>query len=311
MRRTITWTLAALALITTASVARPGADDAGQERVQATSLLGKPLRPMPASEEVQADRLANLAQARADLEDAVIWYGRRTAYLGRYREAIDIYGEGLRHFPDSYKLLRHRGHRLISVREFAAAIEDLERASALAKGVPDEVEPDGLPNRLNIPTSTSHTNIYYHLGLARYVRGEYAKALAAYERCLEFSKNNDMRCATTYWHWLTLRRLGRDAEASAALAPITADMEIIENVEYHRLLLMFKGELEPAEALAAAGADDDGIGSATTGYGVAAWHLVEGRRDEATAMLERVVAGPAWPAFGHIAAEAELARMRK
>ena len=68
---------------------------------QAISLAGDTLYPPPLSAEVQKDREAKLAQARADYErdpydaDAFIWLGRRTAYLGEYRAAIDIYSEGI------------------------------------------------------------------------------------------------------------------------------------------------------------------------------------------------------------------------
>mgnify|MGYP006178114509 CR=1 FL=1 len=54
-------------------------------------------------------------------------------------------------------------------------VADLERAASLVRGRPDEVEPDGAPNRFNIPTSTLQSNIWYHLGLAYYMRGEFGE----------------------------------------------------------------------------------------------------------------------------------------
>lgn len=47
---------------------------------------------------------------------------------------------------------------------------------------------------------------------------------------------------------------------------------------------------------------------ATVGYGVGNWHRDQGREAEATALFEQIVAAGEWPAFGHLAAEAELAR---
>ena len=82
---------------------------------------------------------------------------------------------------------------------------------------------------------------------------------------------------------------------------------MIENRAYHRLLLLYRGELE-AETLLAEAGEPGSVGFATLGYGVANWYLVNGRRAEATALFERIVAGGQWPAFGHLAAEAELAR---
>ncbi len=283
---------------------------AGPGVAQTVSLLGKPLYPVELPPKVQAEREKNLAAAQRGYEadprneDRIIWLGRRLAYLSEFKDAIDVYTDGLALHPESHKLLRHRGHRYISLRRFDDAIADLDRAAKLIEGRPDEVEPDGLPNRQNIPTSTSHSNIYYHLGLAHYLKGELDEALAAYLRCMEFSTNNDMRCATSNWLYLTLKRLGRDGEAAEVLEPITAEMELLENFGYHRLLLLYKGELAPPDLH---GAGDDDIDDATVAYGTAAWHLYNGENTKATALFRRIVAGPAWPAFGFIAAEAELA----
>ena len=65
--------------------------------VQAISLSGKPLM-SPAPRQATLDQLAT---AKADYEadsnnaDNIIWYGRRTAYTGDYRGAIEIFSEGL------------------------------------------------------------------------------------------------------------------------------------------------------------------------------------------------------------------------
>ncbi len=119
-----------------------------------------------------------------------------------------------------------------------------------------------------------------------------------------------MLCATSHWLYMTLRRQGKDAAAAAVLEPIHAGMDIIENADYHyhRLLLMYRGELSAEELLAESRTADDAIGSATLGYGIGNWHFYEGRPAEAAAIWRSVVAGPQWAAFGHIAAEAELAR---
>jgi len=154
---------------------------------QATSLLGTPLYPPALSQEVSHAREQDLYEAQLaydhDLHDetAIIWLGRRQAYLGEYRAAIDTFSNGLAILPESVRLLRHRGHRYITLREFDKAIADLSRALELidAGAIPDEIEPDGQPNARNIPTSTLHTNIFYHLGLAHYLRGEWEAAASA------------------------------------------------------------------------------------------------------------------------------------
>jgi tetratricopeptide (TPR) repeat protein len=244
---------------------------------QAYSLLGDTLYAPPLSDSTRARYQRLLAVAQNDFDHDpneitnIIWLGRRTAYLGRFRDAIAIYSRGLATHPDEPHLLRHRGHRYITMRIFELAVSDLEQAARVTRKMRgDEVEPDGLPNPRNIPTSTLKFNIWYHLGLAHYLQGDFAAARDAYRRCLEVSVNPDMRCATSHWLYMTLRRLGKDKDARSLLKPIRRDMDVIENRSYHRLLLMYKGEL-PVDSL---------------------------------------MAGPQWPAFGHIAAEAELKRMR-
>ncbi|MBI2956741.1 MAG: tetratricopeptide repeat protein [Acidobacteria bacterium] len=281
---------------------------------EATSLLGHPLYAPPLSSEQRARLEENLGRARAEFEKnpddphALIWLGRRTAYLGRFREAISLYSQGIEKHPDDARLYRHCGHRYITVRELDLAIADLERAARLVEGQPDEVEPDGQPNPQNIPRSTLQTNIFYHLGLAYYLKGDFARARQAFETCLLLSPNNDMVVASSYWLYLTLRRLGDPNEALFILQPIEEKMNILENFSYHQLLLLFKGQRTPEAVLASAGEGE--LDRATLGYGVGAFYLVNGEREKATALFRQVTAGTLWPAFGFLAAEAELARHR-
>lgn len=284
---------------------------------EATSLLGKPLFAPQQSPETRARLDNDLAAARAEFErnpdsvDAAIWLGRRTAYLGRYVDAIAVYTAAIGKHPSDARLYRHRGHRFISVRDFDKAISDLAKAASLVANRPDEVEPDGQPNEKNIPTSTLKTNIFYHLGLAHYLKGDFAPAAEAYRSCMEHSKNADMQVATAHWQYMTLRRLGRDAEAANVLGPITAEMPIIENGSYHKLLMMYKGATDADTLLGSARAP--ALDAVTIGYGVANWHLYNGRKPQARRILEAIVqqnAETQWAGFGYIAAEADLARMR-
>ena len=238
----------------------------------------------------------------------IIWLGRRLGYLGRFREAIDVYGEGIKKFPRDARFYRHRGHRYITVRKFDLAIADLKTAANLIKGKPDEVEPDGQPNVRNIPTSTLQFNIWYHLGLAYYLTGQNKEALAAYRECLKVSKNPDALAATTHWLYMTLRRLNRKAEADKALEPISKGMDIIENTGYHRLLLMYKGLISSDELLEEALKQEKSAGSYSILYGIGNWHLYNGRREEARKIFERMLSGDQWTSFGYIAAEADMKR---
>lgn len=283
-------------------------------RAEARSLLGEPLFPPTFPPEVAADRRAKLEAALADLEasptdaDAIIWAGRRHAYLAHYRTAIELFGGGAELHPGDARFLRHRGHRHISIRDFDRAIVDLEEAVRMIEGRPDEVEPDGLPNALGIPTGTLHFNIWYHLGLAHYLNGDFELARAALRECMATARNDDTRVAAAYWSYLTLRRLGLSDEALELLGGIDSGMEIIENTSYLDLLLLFKGEVIATDLLGPGG--EATLEAATLGYGIAMSYLLDSDAARGGRILERVLAArDQWAAFGYIAAEAEVARM--
>ncbi|MGH7662783.1 MAG: tetratricopeptide repeat protein [Gemmatimonadaceae bacterium] len=282
---------------------------------EARSLLGNALVSPELPPETRQRYEEQLREARARYDndstnaDAIIWLGRRTAYLGRYREAVDVFTRGIALHPRDARFLRHRGHRYITLRRIREAAQDLRAAAALVADTPDQVEPDGLPNARNIPTSTLQSNIWYHLGLAHYLEGDFATALHAYREGMLVSANRDMRVAMTHWLYMTLRRLGRRTEAAALLESITDTMDIIENDGYHRLLLMYKGRLS-ADSLLAAARSRGAVDAATVGYGVGNWYFYGSRRALADSIFRQIVHGGQWSAFGHIAAEAELARLR-
>ena len=158
---------------------------------------------------------------RDDVE-ALIWAGRRTAYLGRFRDAIAIYTEGIKRHPNDARLYRHRGHRYLTVREIDLAIADFEKAVALitaAGAKPDEVEPDGQPNARNTPTSTLHSNIYYHLALGHYLKRDFVRA-ADWRKARDVVRNADNLVAASNWLYLSLRRAGQADAAAAVLCPL-------------------------------------------------------------------------------------------
>jgi len=259
-----------------------------------------------------------LAEARAlynkdsTKADHIIWYGRRLGYLGKYDEAISIFSRGIAIHPGDARLYRHRGHRYITVRCFDNAINDLEKAARLIRRSPDEVEPDGIPNAKNIPTSTLQSNIWYHLGLAYYLKRDFKKAAKAYNQCIKVSTNNDMYVATANWYYITLRRLGKKEKAAQLLATVDPAKELIENMDYLKILLLYKQEVDFTNPLLLL-KDDNTLSSSTFGYGLALYILLtEGsgtntRRFES--VLEKVLKGNQVASFGFIAAETEYARL--
>lgn len=281
------------------------------ESYQAISALGDTLYASAPNDSLRKEFESKLQTAKNKYEadsqnaDALIWYGRRTAYLGNYREAIDLYSEGIQKHPDDPRFYRHRGHRHITTRYFDRAIDDLKKAAALIQGTEDQVEPDGLPNAQNEPRSTLHTNIWYHLGLAQYLEGNLEEAVSAFQKCLEASGNDDMRVAATYWLYMNMRRAGMDLQAGKVLEQITEDMDIIENESYHKLLLVFNGDFEERSLL---NDTETPLDDATIGYGLGNWHFINGREERAQDLFQKVYEGNEWAAFGYIAAETDLER---
>jgi len=262
-----------------------------REEPETISLLGKPLYRTPAEGEALSKLEASLREAAAKLEaspddpETIILYGRALSALWRYRDAIDLYTRGITSHPNHALLYRHRGHRYISVREFDKAVADLTQAAELKD---DEFD------------------IWYHLGLAHFLRGEFEKAEEAYRRCREVAQNDASIIAVSNWLYLTLMRQGKTEEAASVLEDIREEMDPGENIAYFNLLLFDKGIKTQNELETAAEASD--LDRATTGYGLACRLLVRGEKEKAFTMFRRIADLPYWPAFGVIAAEAELFR---
>jgi tetratricopeptide (TPR) repeat protein len=268
------------------------------------------IKPPTLSEETKKQFEQKLADAKSKLTidsnryDHIIWYGRRTAYLGQYMEAIEIYTGGIAKHPTNPRFLRHRGHRYITVRCFDKAIDDLAKGATMLKDQVDEIEEDGLPNAKNIPTGTLKTNTLYHLGLAYFIKGNYKEALKAYEECLEYTDNDDMYVATANWLYITMLRLDKKKEAAELLKSINAEMDIIENQDYHEVLMAYKTG-DDKKLIEKTGSQEN-LSNATLGFALGNYYLEKGQKKKAKELFEKVVAGNQWASFGYIAAEAEL-----
>jgi len=265
-----------------------------KEKPEVISLLGKKLYAAPAEGEellkLQGELKEAIKKVEADPEnpDHLILYGRRLAYLWKYHEAIDIYSRGIKFHPDQAMLYRYRGHRYISIRKFDLAVKDLIKASEL---------------------NDHDFDIWYHLGLAHYLKGEFENALWAYQNCLKSAQDDDSKIAISNWLYITLRRLERKEEAAEVLGKIKEGMGVVENQSYYELLFFYKGLKSEAEIEALAEVSD--LDMATIGYGIGCWNLYNNNTGKAKAYFEKIMNGRYWPAFGFIAAEAELFRLKE
>ncbi len=293
--------------------------DSIKRSYEAISLLGDTLyaSELPAAQQAKYDSALRDAkrnyQNDPDQVENIVWWGRRLGYLSRYQEAIQVFTNGLKKFPNSAELYRHRGHRYITTRQFDKAIQDFEKSAKLLENQPLRMEPDGIPLPLppdNQPTSLQF-NVYYHLGLAYYLTGQYGEAAQAYETCLTYCDTDDETVAAADWLYMTYRRLGEDEVAERTLASIQEDMRIHENQGYFERLLMYKGYVDPESLLNPKSTNDQGLGMATAGYGVGNYYLSEGDSLLGREIFQEIIDGRQWAAFGYIAAEADLARQRR
>lgn len=205
-----------------------------------------------------------------------------------FKEAITAFSQGLSLEPFNALLYRHRGHRYISIRHFEEAVADFE---------------------LSVRLDPKNWDSWYHLGLAHYLTNDFERANMAYQRCLAMTTSDAKLVAIADWAWMTLKKLGRHKEAAEILTRINENMEVGENIHYHRRLLMYKGLINPAEVLNLTTEYDPEITLATVGYGLGNYYLLQGQKEEAINVYKKVLESPQWPAFGYIAAEVDIASL--
>src|SRR5207344_2472010 len=153
---------AALTSIIAATITLGPALDAGQAgvpSVQYRSPEGVEYRSLPDTDAVKSARAAFEADPRNISK--IIDLGVAQSGAWQFREAIATFTKGLEIEPNNALLLRWRGHRYLSVREFDRALADLTRGSGIDPAI---------------------YGIWYHLGIVQYVRGEFAKAAASFTR---------------------------------------------------------------------------------------------------------------------------------
>lgn len=268
-------------------------------------------------------------------QDRYIILARYKGYQGDFKGALQALDEAIDRHSEYGPLYRHRGHRRITFKDLDGAISDFERAIELCGDWPDEIEyyrkefmkdaeelfldrPENMnPQRPKVTPevierlkstykSTLHSSIWYHYGLAFYLKGDYERSAAEYTFALSKAVDDDMRVAASDWIYMSHRRAGRHDEAERFLAELPSELNVHEDA-YYRRLLMYKGEIAPDALLAEATKDNTSL--VTQGYGLGNWHLYNGRTDKAVEIFERITSVGVTNAFGHIAAEIDLSNL--
>ena len=270
--------------------------------IEAVTLLGDTLTSPELKEGKSFDQFKSAQLNYFDNQDdpeSLIWYGRRIAYLGYFKEAIKIFTLGIETYPKDARFYRHRGHRYISTRQYDKAINDFEKAVILIDQTIDQIEPDGLPNSKNIPLSTLHGNIWYHLGLAYYLKNDMNNALKAFTNRSVTHKYDDNIVSGGHWLYMINRRLNKIEESKAVIDQVNQEMDIIENMSYHQSCLFYKGLLEESELVI----DEVAL------YSLANWYIYE-KNDtlRAKEYYQELFKGNPF-SFAYIAGEADWVRL--
>src|SRR5215207_11226571 len=150
MSRSIAMAVAAAAAVASA---------AGGQSVQYKSPAGVEYRSQPDTGPV-ARAQAALASDPKNVQKFIA-LGVAQSGARQFREAIQTFTRGLAIAPNDPMLYRWRGHRYLSVRELDRAKADLEKGFAL---------------------DSTNYGILYHLGIVRYIRGDFAGAAAMFQR---------------------------------------------------------------------------------------------------------------------------------
>lgn len=258
------------------------ASSLGAQSLQYKSPAGVEYRSQPDTGAVRR------AQAALDTDpknvEKIIALGVAQSGVRRFREAIETFTKGLALEPKNAMLLRWRGHRFISVRDFDSALNDLNRGYRL---------------------DSTNYGILYHLGVVRYVKGDFNGAAVAFRKAQPHAPDENERAGATDWLWMSLMRAGKKAEAKAVLDKRT-DSPAVTNA-YARRLKLYRGQIAPEQVLTAA--DKEDVQVATLSYGLGNWYLLRGDRAKARQWFERAIKSGGWPAFGFIVAEVELRRL--
>jgi tetratricopeptide (TPR) repeat protein len=270
---------------------------------ETTSFSGQPLfaRVPDSLAAAKSDSLIAAIRSKTDLtEEDYISIGRSLSGIGQFRKAADTYTEGLAKFPDSYKLLRHRGHRYINLRQLEPAIADLTKAAQLMPQEPVfETDATGKPG-----ASYQH-QVWYHIGVYHFLKRDYQKGVEAFEKSLATAYSGGDKAGASDWLYNCAMRAGNKARAAEVAKPFTADFDI-ENKDYpyYRRLLLFNNVIKPAELVDETTAVDKmSLTELTKLYGLANYYLYQGDSAHARTLYNKVLESSEWAGFAYASAE--------
>jgi tetratricopeptide (TPR) repeat protein len=148
--------------------------------------------------------------------------------------------------------------------------------------------------------------IWYHLGIVRFVKGDFNGAAEAFKHAQQKAPEAGELAGSTDWLWMSLSRAGKSAEAKAMLD--RHPDSLATNVAYAQRLKLYRGQIGPDAVITAA--DTAAVAVATLSFGIGNWYLVRGDTATARSWFERSAKSEGWPGFGFIMSEVELKRLQ-
>jgi len=215
--------------------------------------------------------------------DKYIALGGAQSGARQFREAIETFSRGLVVAPNHPMLLRWRGHRYLSTRQFDLALDDLTRG-----------------NRID----TTNYGIWYHLGIVRFARGEFGAAADCFTHAQPKAPDAGELAGSTDWLWMSLMRAGREADARAMLARHPDSLPVAN--AYAQRLKLYRGQIGPDQVFTPADTAD--VQEATLSFGVGNWYRGRGDTANVRTWCQLSVESGGWPGFGFIISEIELRR---
>ncbi|MEM9832425.1 MAG: tetratricopeptide repeat protein [Bacteroidota bacterium] len=276
---------------------------------EATSFTGKPLyrKDLDEATLAKSDSIIQSVRAKADLrEDDYHTMGLGYVLAYRFRDAIDAYTEGLEKFPDSFKLLRHRGHRYLNVRETEKAIADLMKADELIGAEHLDVM------EYNSDGSSKGTFkfwVWYHVGLYRMFNQQWDEAAEAYEVCLKNASLGNNVSGATAWLYTIYQKMGEDQKAKSVIASLDENFEGDRDYIYFKRILLYQGKVSPADLMDTDKPLDQWTGrDISVAYSIADWYEQQGNIEKAQELYRDILDTPHWNLWAYAIVDSIVAK---
>jgi len=273
---------------------------------EAYSFSGAALLPKAADSRslAKSDSLITVIQKRDKTEVDYIDMGRALVSTNRFRLAVENYSEGLTKYPQSFRLLRHRGHRYINLRQLDKAIADLTQAEKLIRAEAPIYEYDGAGK----PGATYQHQIWYHIGLYHYLKKDYATSAGTFEKSVATAQEGKDVAGSSDWLYNAYMRSGQKEKAAAVLKPFTLDFKIDDkDYPYFRRLLLYKGLIKPEQLVdVRKSIGEMTLSEITKLYGLANWYAYNGDQTTANILYKKILDSKEWAGFAYAGAELDV-----